>query len=248
MRENCTTLYPNDKVARKVSEYADRSSIDLPDTLIKYHQWVLDTQPRSYFTISLLEARLLTWMARTVGAKRVLEIGAFVGFSMGVWANAVGPKGSVIGLEFSPEYAALAREQLLKHGYDNCSVVQGNALEVLPTLESEEPFDIIFIDAQKSGYPAYLRTILDKSQPGAARRLLRRGGLILGDNALRSALVVDQSDDNPATRTVPKQTENWSWGDVEHLDEFNRVMHSHDRIEAMLLPVFDGLGMGRLLD
>lgn len=118
----------------------------------------------------------------------------------------------------------------------------------LATLESEEPYDIIFIDAQKSGYPAYLSTILEKSAPGSSSRLLRPGGLIIGDNALRSALVVDQTDANPATKTVPKVTENWNWSDVEKLDEFNRVMHSHPRLETVLMPMFDGLGMGRLVD
>ncbi|KAM4061169.1 o-methyltransferase [Hirsutella rhossiliensis] len=248
MKDNCTTLYPNDVVARKVSEYADRNSVDLPDALLQYHQWVLDTQPRCAMTISLLEARLLTWLARTVGVKRVLEVGVFVGFSLGVWANAVGPEGAVTGLEQSAEYAALAREQLLKHGYDNCRILEGDALQVLPTLQPDEPFDMVFIDAQKSGYPDYLAAILDRSQPGARRRLLRPGGLIVGDNALRSALVVDQSDDNPAARTVPGETPNWDWDAMRRLDEFNTMMHSHERIEAMLLPVFDGLGMGRLLD
>ena len=107
---------------------------------------------------------------------------------------------------------------------------------------------MIFIDAQKSGYPQYLRTVLEQSQAGAKKRLLRKGGLIIGDNALRSALVVDRTDANPATKTVPRQTENWNWGDVEFLDEFNKTMHGSERIEAMLLPVFDGLGIGRLLD
>lgn len=70
MRENCTTLYPNEEVALKVSDYSDRHSLDLPDAVTKYHEWVLQTQERSYFTISMLEARYLTWMTRLMGAKR----------------------------------------------------------------------------------------------------------------------------------------------------------------------------------
>lgn len=93
-----------------------------------------------------------------------------------------------------------------------------------------------------------MRTILERSQPGQANRLLRPGGLIIGDNALRAGLVADESDNNPATKTVPRQTINWDWSHIAALDEFNKLMHTHPRIEAMLLPVFDGLGMGRLLD
>lgn len=70
MIENCTTLYPNDIVGRKVSEYSDQHSVPLPEDLVKYHEWVLRSQEHSHFTISLLEARMLSWMARMVNAKR----------------------------------------------------------------------------------------------------------------------------------------------------------------------------------
>lgn len=70
MRENCTTLYPNEEVAQKVSIYADAHSLGLPNEVTEYHKWVLETQERSYYTISLLEARFLTWLARSIGAKR----------------------------------------------------------------------------------------------------------------------------------------------------------------------------------
>ncbi|QUC21653.1 uncharacterized protein UV8b_05896 [Ustilaginoidea virens] len=248
MIENCTTLYPNDSVGRKVSEYSDRHSMQLPERLELYHEWVLRSQPCAYFAISLLEARMLSWMARITGAKRVLEIGAFVGFSVATWAYAVGPDGSVTGLEKCPDYARAAREQLEHFGWSNAHIVTGDALETLSRMQPAEPYDIVFIDAQKSAYPTYLRTILGKSKPGQVNRLLRPGGLIIGDNALRAGLVADESEDNPATKTVPQQTVNWNWSSIAFLDEFNKMMHTHPRIEAVLLPVFDGLGMGRLLD
>jgi hypothetical protein len=80
------------------------------------------------------------------------------GFSSLVWSHAVGPEGAVTGLEFSGEFAAAARAAFEKHGAANTRIVEGNALATLPTLD-EEPFDIIFIDAQKPGYPAYLASI-----------------------------------------------------------------------------------------
>lgn len=115
-------------------------------------------------------------------------------------------------------------------------------------LELQDPYDIIFIDAKKSEYPGYLNSILEKSQPGQKNRMLRPGGLIVGDNVLREGLVADASEKNPATETVPKETVNWDSTSIARLDEFNKAMHENPRIEAVLLPLFDGLAIGRLLD
>lgn len=67
----------------------------------------------------------------------------------------------------------------------------------LDSLDPTEPYDIIFIDADKSGYPRYLEKILSRSQPGQARRILKPGGLIVADNVLRRGLVADSSEANP---------------------------------------------------
>lgn len=115
-------------------------------------------------------------------------------------------------------------------------------------LDPAEPYDIIFIDAQKSGYPRYLESIISKSLPNSSRRLLRPGGLIIGDNALRAGLVADGSDANPASKILPHVIENWNWDDVTFLDQFNQTMKTHPRLETVLLPLFDGLGIARLLD
>ncbi|KAK2597363.1 hypothetical protein QQS21_006060 [Conoideocrella luteorostrata] len=241
MIENCTTLYPNDQVGLRVSEYSDQHSLRLPERLLQYHDWVLQSQPCAYFTISLLEARTLSWLARLTNAQRVLEIGAFVGFSVATWSHAVGKDGLVTGLEKSPEYARLAQNQLQRFECYNTEILVGDGLETLSQLRPKVPYDIIFIDAEKSGYPEYLRTILERSQPGQDNRLLRAGGLIIGDNALRAGLVADATDSNPATKTVPTQTINWNWGSIAFLDEFNKLMNTHPRLEAVVLPVFDGL-------
>lgn len=70
MKTNCTTLYPNEAVAQKVSDYAVGHSVSLPAELTLHYEWVLATQPKSFFTISPLEARFLMWLARTIGANR----------------------------------------------------------------------------------------------------------------------------------------------------------------------------------
>lgn len=115
----------------------------------------------------------------------------------------------------------------------------------------DEPYDIIFIDAQKSGYPSYLQTILEKSQPGASNRLLRQGGLIVADNVLRRGLVADDSDANPYAAQDQKaknRSEYETDGDLEYLRQFNDAAMESVRVESFLMPLYDGVGMVRLVD
>lgn len=109
---------------------------------------------------------------------------------------------------------------------------------------------MIFIDAQKSGYPAYLNTILASSQPGSPTRLLRPGGLIVGDNILRCGFVADDSEDNP-WRTFDfgaHRPEYWKSDDIKALRRYNEVVTETERVENWLCPLWDGVNITRLLD
>ncbi|TFA97793.1 O-methyltransferase MdmC [Trichoderma ghanense] len=239
-------LYPTPKVAAEVTAYSERNSTSLPKYLVDYHAWVEKSHPHATYMVSNLQAQSLVFFARAFGAKRILEIGSYVGYSALVWSHAVGQDGKVTGLEFSEDYAKIAREAFEKHGAKNVELIVGDALKTLSALKPEEPYDLIFIDAQKSGYPAYLRDILAGSQPGSATRLLRPGGIIIADNVLRRGLVADGSDDNPnwqLQRHVVSAEE-----DLVALREFNAALAGDERLEALLLPVFDGVGFARLLD
>jgi predicted O-methyltransferase YrrM len=119
----------------------------------------------------------------------------------------------------------------------------------LPALNPAEPYDLIFIDAQKSGYPSYLTHILRMSQPGSSKRLLRAGGLVVADNVLRRAIIADDSDDNPwAKEERQLQSEFSTNTDIRDLREFNRMMVSSERLETFLMPLYDGVGIGRLVN
>lgn len=115
-----------------------------------------------------------------------------------------------------------------------------------------EPFDIIFIDANKTGYPDYLKQILEASQPGAKNRLLRPGGIIAGDNALRRGLVADSSKDNPHTPADFDTTEEgrtaWERRAVTAIREFNNAAATNERLETFMCPLWDGLLLARLVD
>lgn len=252
MKSNVPVLYPNQEVAVAVTEYAATNSGGLPAHLHEYHDHILNNEEKSNLTISKYQSRAMMWLAKTAGVKRVLEIGVYIGYSSLMWADVVGPEGKVTGLEFNPAYAEKAKAAYAKYGAKNIEVLVGDALEQLPQLSPDEPYDLIFIDAQKSGYPAYLRTILERSLPGSGnKRLLRVGGLIVADNVLRRGLVAVNNEANPAYEGEAKRVQAsgyWSEDDIKCLDEFNRLMASEERIDTFLMPLFDGVGLGRLVD
>lgn len=118
-------------------------------------------------------------------------------------------------------------------------------------LNNAEPYDLIFIDAQKSGYPAYLEHILAQSAPGGKNRLLRPGGLIVGDNVLRRAIVADDSVDNPAAEEQAQRamrSEYAADSDIESIRRYNKGVVGNERLESFLMPLFDGVSIARLVD
>lgn len=115
----------------------------------------------------------------------------------------------------------------------------------------DEPYDLVFIDAQKSGYPAYLRTILERSQPGQdTPRLVRKGGVILADNVLRRGLVANDTEENPWATNVKTRapSEYEKNNDLESLREYNDAAAGSARLDTFLMPLFDGVSVARLCD
>ncbi|KAK5994431.1 O-methyltransferase MdmC-like protein [Cladobotryum mycophilum] len=250
-KPDASALYPNEKVATRVMTYAENHSTALPKHIAEYHAWVSENHERAGYMISTFQAQAHVFLARAFGAKRVLEVGSFVGFSALVWAHAVGKDGKVTGMEFVPEYAAKARETFQRNDVTNVEILEGDALQILSTLKPDEPYDLIFIDAQKSGYPDYLKDVLAGSQPGSATRLLRPGGIIMADNVLRRAMVVDESEDNPWAVSGQKKRERSEYEndrDLAALRKFNDAVASNERLEAFLMPLYDGIGLARLVD
>lgn len=137
--------------------------------------------------VSSSEGKLLQLLARMIGARRILEIGTLGGYSA-IWlARALPPDGTLITLEIEPRHAAVARRNLERAGVaSRVQVRLGPAGESLARLAAEkvEPFDLIFIDADKDGYVDYLE---------AALPLLRVGGVVLGDNTLPDAVLEESA-------------------------------------------------------
>ncbi|MDO3300753.1 O-methyltransferase [Mycobacteroides abscessus subsp. massiliense] len=125
--------------------------------------------------VSATQGKFLYLLATIAKARRVLEIGTLGGYSTAWLAKAVGPEGAVVTLEFDPKHAAVAQASLVEAGLgDRVQVVVGAALESLPAVEG--PFDLVFIDADKSNNPGYLDWALRLTEPGA---------VIVVDNVIR---------------------------------------------------------------
>ncbi|OTB09241.1 hypothetical protein M426DRAFT_135006 [Hypoxylon sp. CI-4A] len=249
MKEGCTLMYKTETLGDRVTSYSESVSIAVPKPIKDYHAKIVKEHPEdSNYMISNFEAQALIFLTRLIGAKRVLEIGVYVGYSGMVWSHAVGPNGKVTGLEYEKDYAEEAKKAWKEHGYsNNIEVHVGPAAETLPTLANPpEPYDIVFLDADKDGYPGYLEQVLALSTPETKNRLVRPGGLIVADNTLRRGLVADSSTDNPWR---PDDFESsWQKGAVDAIRKYNAAAAENPRLESLLVPLWDGVQLARLVD
>jgi predicted O-methyltransferase YrrM len=142
--------------------------------------------------VSPSQGKLLHLLARSIGARAILEIGTLGGYST-IWlARALAPGGRLVTLEADPRYAEVAAANVRRAGLSD--VVQlrvGAALETLPLLAAEQgdPFDLVFIDADKVHTPDYFSWALELTRPGS---------LIIADNVIRDGAVIDADSEDPA--------------------------------------------------
>lgn len=146
--------------------------------------------------VSAAQGRLLSLIAQMARAKRILEIGTLGGYSAICLARALPPDGRLITLELEARFAAVAQDNFARTGVaDRVQVLIGPALDSLARLiaAKADPFDLIFIDADKPGYPAYFAEVLRLSRPGT---------VIIADNIVRDGALADRSSADPRVRGV----------------------------------------------
>jgi predicted O-methyltransferase YrrM len=165
--------------------------------------------------------RLLEILARSTGARRILEIGTAIGYGTLCLARGA-PEARVISLDSDPERVATARGYLERGGVaDRVELLTGKALDLLPALEG--PFDLVYLDAIKTEYRRYLDLTLPK---------LTVGGLVVLDNLLWKGQIAepldDPEEDDPAAGA---------------LRSFNAYMMIHPQLVALVLPLGDGVGL-----
>jgi predicted O-methyltransferase YrrM len=151
--------------------------------------------------VSPLQGKLLWLLARVQGARRILEIGTLGGYSAIWMARALPADGRLVTLEADPQHAAVARANLERAGLaERVEVLEGPALDALAKLEAEgaDPFDLVFLDADKEHNAEYL---------DAAVRLSRPGTLIVADNVIRGGAVADPDRADASARGIRRMND-----------------------------------------
>ena len=203
-----------------IEDYAERCSTPLSGVHDKL--WV-ETYAKTHspgMMVGPVIAQFCKMLAAMTGARRILEIGTFTGYSALAWAEALPKDGRVVSCEINPDAAEIARRYFAEspHG-SKIEIKLGPALESLKLMYGI--FDLCFIDADKENYGAYYDRCME---------LVRPRGLIVLDKMLRSGRVLDPSD--AATCAV---------------DALNKRIRNDPRVENVLLPVRDGLMLVRKL-
>ena len=201
-----------------IEDYAERCSKPLSPLHDKL--WVETySKMRSHkMMVGALEGQFLKMLAAITGARRILEIGMYTGYSALAWAEALPKDGRVVTCDINAESAEIAKRYFAEspHGH-KIEIKLGPALESLKTVWG--PFDICFIDADKENYGAYYDQCLELTRP--------RGLLIL-DNMLLGGTVLNPAEPRAAA-----------------VDALNRRIRNDPRVENVLLPVRDGIMLVR---
>jgi caffeoyl-CoA O-methyltransferase len=168
------------------------------------------------------QGAFMTLLARAIGARRVVEVGTFTGYSALCIARGLPEEGRLLACDVSEEWTKIATRYWERAGVaGRIELRLGPAIETLRSLPMEPRFDMGFIDADKPSYPAYYEEILVR---------LRAGGLILVDNVLWFGRVVDPAADDPQTLAIRA---------------FNDQVAADPRVDCVMLPVSDGLTLLR---
>jgi predicted O-methyltransferase YrrM len=183
--------------------------------------------PMARWQVAPEQGQFLALLIKLIGARRVLEVGTFTGYSALSMAAALPEDGQLVCCDIPGDYNATARRYWQEAGIaGRIELRLAPALETLARIEQEEGeggFDLVFIDADKANYPAYLESAL---------RLLRVGGLAVFDNTLWSGRVLEENPQSEDTRAI---------------QALNRALKDDSRVDLSLLPLGDGLTLCRKL-
>jgi caffeoyl-CoA O-methyltransferase len=209
---------PSFVVPENIEQYAAKHTTPVPPLLQELTDETYRTMESPGMLSGQLEGTLLHYLVWVSGAKRVLELGMFTGFSALMMASALPPDGKVITCDMNPKAKEFASRYFMRspHGH-KIEIRLGPALETLKTLQG--PFDLVFIDADKQNYIAYYERALE---------LLAPKGLIAVDNVLWSGRVLDPKDESSKA-----------------IAAFNEHVAKDKRVQVVMLTIRDGLSLIR---
>lgn len=175
--------------------------------------------------ISPEQGAFMQVLLRGIGAKKVIEVGTLGGYSAIIMARALPEDGHLVTIERDPLRGEFAAEQARKAGLgDKIEVRTGSGVDVLEReLAGTGPYDFAFIDADKPGYVRYLELIYP---------MMRKGGMIAGDNALAGGRITDANSDEPH---------------VQGMQAFNKAVAAHPGLQGSIVPIGDGMCLATVL-
>jgi caffeoyl-CoA O-methyltransferase len=202
-------------VDERVEEYASEHTTELLDLFDRLAAETREKTTAPQMMVGRIEGGFLAALVRISGAKRILELGTFTGYSSIAMATALQPDGRIVTCDVDPDATAIARRYMDESGHgDKIEIRLGPALETIETLDG--PFDIVFIDADKPSYRAYYEAVLP---------LLAEDGVIIADNVLWSGRVAEEGGDES----------------TQAIKDFNEHVRTDDRVVFVMLTVRDGM-------
>lgn len=206
----------SDLVESAALRYAHEHTSDFEGEVAAAAAWTRESTPSPAMMSGVAEARLLEALIVAGGARNVLEIGTFTGVGALTMAAALPSDGRVTTLEVDDEMADVARRHIDASPFaERIELIVGDALETIPGLDG--PFDLVYVDAWKSDYPAYYGAVLPK---------LAERGVLVADNLFRDGKALDETAVDESTVGIR---------------EFARTVQQDDRVHNVLLTIGDGV-------
>ena len=206
----------------KIAEYVENHTQEEPELLRELNRetWQKVLVPR--MLSGHFQGRVLSMISKLIQPTKILEIGTYTGYSALCLAEGMKKDGQLHTIDHNEELFQFQRSYFDRSGYGELIYQHlGNAMTIIPELD--HVFDLVFIDADKENYPAYLELILPK---------LKKGSVILSDNVLWSGKVVEPVAEDDL--------------DTKALIEYNEILNTHPKLETVLLPIRDGLTISRV--
>ncbi|TGN00447.1 O-methyltransferase [Leptospira yasudae] len=225
----------NIQLTEKLEEYIFRNSVREPDSFRRLREET-GKLAQANMQISPEEGQFLHILAKLSGAKRIIEIGTFTGYSSLCFGSALPSDGKILCCDISEEWTTIARKYWKENGLESKIRLKiGSALETLqvildsksaPEWASDFTFgsssiDLVFLDADKENYPNYYPLIL---------KLLKPGGLLIVDNVLWDGSVADETHQEISTIGIRK---------------LNEMIHNDESVDVSLVPIADGVSLVR---
>ena len=208
----------SDALARQLGNYVNQLFVREDDMLAFVRQQTAE-QGLPQINLQPREGRMIQLLVMMTGARKIIEVGTLAGYSA-IWiARGLPEGGRLFTIEKSSQHASLARSHLDRAGLGGkVTVLQGDGMQILPKLERDAPYDLMFIDADKSNYPNYLQWAVQH---------LRIGGTVMAHNAFWGGRIfAPQSEDD------------------RRLVDFNQALAQHPALESTIIEVGDGLALG----